>query len=376
MDKLRVAMKPNKNKKIVIISSSQPVELTPEQKKQREIRQQEWNRLTKFPEYSKKLGELSNPERDRRFDLAMRAFENFAEEDKWFAINYPYPSRVTHWSKTGMFAQKLCRRLMEIALYDNQNAIKTLASITVEMTETLTELLTKKSSAAKQNEELIKELNEKCAANIALEENAELLRDVASELPYWPMLRFLNAAANSEKQFQRIAEQLELGKECPINVSKSANYSLETPINSFVWKCLRHFQKVHSFIQRQKDMRCNFYITEKEFEEKLFEAEIARIVFEVVEPPISLRRIVRGLISESDIGIYKVSCTLPPLTKSTAKVWTDKAIIPYVCSNFPDFSKVPEFVGSLKRSGVNTRGEQRREIRRDILRSLTSMARK
>lgn len=82
------------------------------------------------------------------------------------------------------------------------------------------------------------------------------------------------------------------------------------------------------------------------------------------------------MIKREDIEIYKASYELPKLTKTNAKEWADRAIIPYVCSKYADFSTVPEFTDILKRSGVRTRGQQKREIRKDIIRALTSLARK
>jgi hypothetical protein len=65
---------------------------------------------------------------------------------------------------------------------------------------------------------------------------------------------------------------------------------------------------------------------------------------------------------------------LPKLTKTTAKIWADKALMPYISAMFQDFSKVPEFRAILSRPGVRTRGQQRREIRKDVIRSLQSLA--
>jgi len=199
------------------------------------------------------------------------------------------------------------------------------------------------------------------------------MQSVARDIPYWPMLRFLNSAANSKKQFQRIADQLELGKECPINVSELANYSLETPINSFVWKCLRHFQRVHRHIRHDYKYPGFGHVDRKA---ETFEEAVEGIVFTKLEPPYTLRPIIVGMIKREDIPIYKASYALPPLTKSTAEEWADKAIVPYVCSKYPDFRNVPEFSNIFKRSGVKTRGQQRAQIRKDIIRSLTSMARR
>jgi len=65
---------------------------------------------------------------------------------------------------------------------------------------------------------------------------------------------------------------------------------------------------------------------------------------------------------------------LPELTKATAKTWADKALMPYITAMYDDFSTVPEFRTILSRPGVKTRGQQRREIRKDIIRALQSLA--
>jgi hypothetical protein len=213
---------------------------------------QEWDKATKFPEYFAKSSELSKTGvyQEKIHFQAIEIIHLLMDEEEWFADNTPYPFKVIHWSRIASLASLTCRYLRKLALYDNEDAVKTLARLTVEMTETLTELLTSKSESAKNNVKLIQELNRRGVCDDRkIASSAELMQTIAGELPYWPMLRFLNTAANSKKQFQRIAKDLELGKDCPINVSESANYSLETPINSFVWKCLRHFQDVHWHIQ-------------------------------------------------------------------------------------------------------------------------------
>jgi len=338
-----------------------------------QIRRKEWNRLTQFPQFDKKLGELHS-DREKRLLKTLHTIDHFGNLDEWFSINFPLPFR-SHWSRSAMLAETACRHLRKIALYDNKDAIETLARITVEMTETLTELLTKKSPTAKKNEALINEFNAKFSANFSLEENTKLLQEVACDIPYWPMLRFLNAAGNAEEQFQLLAEKLKLGETCPINVSKKANYNLDVPINSFVWKCLRHFQKAHWSIGFNFE-HGNVFFPAPATPAKTFDEAIAPIVFQKVKTPPIGKPFITGMIPERDIGIYKVSYYLPPLTKFTAKDWADKAIMPYVCSNYPDFSKVPEFSNLLRRDSVKTRGQQRKEIRKDILRALTSLARK
>lgn len=361
--------KRKQNKSVEKSITPQRVELTPEEKRMHA----EWNRLTKFPEYYAKMIELQKTDREKPFHGAIDVIHDCMREEEWFAINCPFPFKL-HWSRVALLAGLTTRYLRELALANNHDAIKTLADITVQMTETLTQLLTSESQAAKENAILTEEINRIPGVDKRIvESNSEIVRRVSHDIPYWPMLRFRNTAANSKKQFQRIADQLELGKECPINVSKSANYSLETPINSFVWTCLRHFQRVHRFIRHDFSGPGFGHVDRPA---KTFEEAVEGIVFSQYQgPPGSRPFRPGGMIKREDIPIYKVSYHLPPLTKLSAKDWADKAIMPYVCSKYSDFSRVPEFSEILKREGVKTRGQQRKEIRKDIIRSLTSMAR-
>jgi len=337
---------------------------------------QEWDKATKFPEYFAKSRELSKSGvyQEKIHFQAIEIIHCLMDEEEWFAENTPYPFKVIHWSRIASLASLTCRYLRKLALYDNEDSVKTLARLTVEMTETLTELLTSKSESAKNNEKLIQDLNNRGVCDgRKIAGSAELMQNIADELPYWPMLRFLNTAANSRKQFQRIANDLKLGKDCPINVSESANYSLETPINSFVWKCLRHFQDVHWHIRVGFEGSGYGHI---DGPAKTFEEAVEGIILTKLEAPPARRPGIVGMIKREDIPIYQTSCKLPSLTKTTAKDWADKAIVPYVDSKYADFSNVPEFADILKRNGVRTRGQQKREIRKDIIRALTSLARK
>jgi hypothetical protein len=65
---------------------------------------------------------------------------------------------------------------------------------------------------------------------------------------------------------------------------------------------------------------------------------------------------------------------IPKLIKQTAKIWADKALMPYLSATHEDFTEVPEFRAIVSRKGVRTRGQQRREIRKDVIRALQSLA--
>jgi len=375
-------MKPKKNKNNSNASPAplEPFKLTPEQNRALDIRQQEWDKLTNFTEYFNKSLEFhkSGFHQEQLHFQAINVIHGLMEEEEWFSENTPYPFKVVHNSTIANLAFLTCGYLKKIALLDNQNAIKTLAYLTVEMTEVLTQLLTSTTESAKHNAALIKEIDIKFpgSTNMAVKSNYAIMQNEARLIPYWPMLRFLNTAANSKKQFKRIADSLQLGKECPINVSEAANYSLETPINSFVWKCLRHFQSIHSIIQMATSPGYQYsqalgLSVGPPAEPVTFEKAIEGYVITKIKSPTTGKPKIAGLVKREDIPIYKVSSKLPPLTKSTATNWADKAIMPYVKSNFSDLRKVPEL--TAYKTGPD--GKRYAPVRKAVIQALKQMAR-
>ncbi|MCX6908721.1 MAG: hypothetical protein NTY01_11845 [Verrucomicrobia bacterium] len=326
-----------KQAKAAQTSKPTPV-LTPERRA--EI---EWRKKVKWLEYEAKSAEFhkAKPNNTVLSQQAIKAIHHFAEQDEWFAKNTPYPFEWHHLSPIPGLANLACEYLQQLARAGSHNAIEDIARLTVELTETLNDLLHGESETAN--------------------ENAELMKRVAAELPYWPMLQFRNTAANNH--FPRVAEKLELGKECPINVSESANYSLQTPINRFVWQCLRHFQKVH------------WSMRHAEVFNQTIDETLSSLVFREYAPPVSHRRFVCGMIRAEEIPVCKKSYQLPLLTKSTAKQWADVAIMARLDAIEFDYLNAPEFEQIRKRKRVKSRGTARAEIRKDMISALHSMAR-
>jgi len=169
-----------------------------------------------------------------------------------------------------------------------------------------------------------------CEMAEAIEEVAEkqagLLRELAARRPDWPVM--LCRHETSAKPVAAYLDKISLGSECEINADgvRVAKYSLRTPINRFVWRELKNLWF---------SIECMSKIP-----------EMAQINLDA----------------------------LPKLTKATAKTWADKALMPYICAAYPEFSEVPEFSAILARPGTRTRGQKRREIRKDVVRSLQSLA--
>ena len=123
-------------------------QLTPEQRAQRER-----YRAEKWAEYDAKWKEFeeSEPKPAKRYGEAIDTLNDFMEQEEWFAKNTPHPFRIQHWPRIANLAQFLCDDLQRLARFGNQEAIRTVARISVETTETLTELLNSESEAAIQN---------------------------------------------------------------------------------------------------------------------------------------------------------------------------------------------------------------------------------
>jgi hypothetical protein len=169
-----------------------------------------------------------------------------------------------------------------------------------------------------------------CEMSEAIEEVAEKKTESlikwATRRADWPVM--LCRHETSAKPVATYLDKIKLGSECVINANgvQVAKYSLRTPINRFVWRELKNLWF---------SIECMSEIP-----------EIARINLDA----------------------------LPKLTKATAKIWADKALMPYICAAYPDFSEVPEFSAILARPETRSRGQKRREIRKDVLRSLQSLA--
>ena len=169
-----------------------------------------------------------------------------------------------------------------------------------------------------------------CEMVEALEElaasNSETLQNMSAHRADWPVMLCRHETSN--KIVSAYLDNIGLGTECVINADgqRPAKYSLRTPINRFVWRKLKGLR---GWIKIMSDV-----------------PEIAAINLDA----------------------------LPKLSKANAKVWADRALMPYITAMYRNFSEVPEFSAILSRRGVKTRGQQRREIRKDVIRALQCLA--
>lgn len=156
--------------------------------------------------------------------------------------------------------------------------------------------------------------------------NPNTLVRLAERRPDWPVLLCRHESSN--KLVSGYLDKIHLGEKCAINADgkRVAKYSLRTPINRYVWRKLKGL-------------------------------------------PLSIM-LMSDLPEVKAIDLR----VLPKLTKATAKTWADKALMPYISAMYGDFSEVPEFRSIISRPGIKTRGQRRREIRKDVIRALQSLA--
>jgi hypothetical protein len=344
---------------------SEVAKLTPQQREWRKKYVAETWPL--FYAMEEKLREAGN---EALHTQAMRAIHDFGKQAAWFAKNTPRPFKVSYSSHISSLADVSCRYLQRLALEGNQSAVADLARLTVEMTETLTDLLSGDPEKA--------------------EFNAHLMRRLAARLPYWPMVQFRHAAANNH--FPRVADVLELGKDCLINATEQANYSLQTPINRFVWRCLKHLDEVlwiirYSITPQGKNQTWPEIVAAGENAMHVFELLAAGKynispenqsndpIEKALEPYVFAEEDgnMFGMIHRDEIPIYKESFKLAPLTKANAQQWADRAVMPYIRRRFPDLRLVEEL--RYLKGKVGPTGKRYAPLRKAVIQAMKQLAR-
>jgi hypothetical protein len=197
---------------------------------------------------------------------------------------------------------------------------------------------------------LVKHLEELCT------KFPERFRLLARELPYWPMLVFRHKAANNHL-FQKsadgqrpLAEALELGRDCPINVSNRANYSLKTPVNSFLWRILSELLWGRGWVRSiRKGQLLRDHTSQTDIE----------LMCE------------RTRIGQDEAVIHFRAFDLPPLDKSTSDQWVEEVIMPWVRLKYPDLRVEPVF----RSTDTGPQGRSYAAARKLILRALRNLAR-
>lgn len=184
----------------------------------------------------------------------------------------------------------------------------------------------------------------------------ERFRLLARELPYWPMLVFRHKAANnhlfdkSADGQKPLADLLDLGSDCPINVSNRANYSLKTPINAFLWNILSQLHWGRGWV---RSIRCG----------RIVRATPGQTDMELMCE--------RARISCDEAAIHFKAFDLPPLDKSTCGQWTEDVLMPWIRLKCLDLREEPVFASTP----VGPNGRSFAGARKLVARALKNLAR-
>jgi hypothetical protein len=168
--------------------------------------------------------------------------------------------------------------------------------------------------------------------------HSERYRFWAREQPFFPMMVFCNSSAYRWR-FSEIIKLVELGKRCPINVSERAQFRFDIPINVLVYEALVEiYSWAFSWI---KDARV------EDPEEKWRKgATVEDRLAEQAGMPKVLQ------------PVYQMAFDLQPLTKSNAKEWADKVMIPHFESVHPDWKKVEALAPYIGKAGGRAKAKE------------------
>lgn len=177
----------------------------------------------------------------------------------------------------------------------------------------------------------------------------ESIRGTARTYPCWPTLQFRHKAGNTD--FGRLANQIGLGEAAVIDATEVARYHWRTPLNRYVLFTLWRVDGVLAELKHCPD-------------EPIAEVFAYRLKKELHCEPMQVE----------ELPLYELARTLKPLTKSTAKTWSDKIISPLVFALEKNFSDVPELREVIRHANYDTRACHEAVLKTAIKRSLQSMA--
>jgi hypothetical protein len=180
------------------------------------------------------------------------------------------------------------------------------------------------------------------------ERHPERFRLLARELPYWPFL-VTPHRAGYRKRFERIVSFLSLGTECPLDTSPRAMYRLQTPVCGLLWEeIFRDWINVSAGVRtlRRVAKDCSQPMdVEKE------RKEIQSAVDQCCD-------------NDAEREIFRAAFALPDLSKTTARDWANKFVIPYLHLKYANWQAVAALAKFIGKRGGDTQAEK--EIRRAV----------
>jgi len=181
------------------------------------------------------------------------------------------------------------------------------------------------------------------------------IRPAARRMHAWPML--MHRHTNNRRRFQQLAQRLELGAEYPTDASEGARFRPDTPLVRYLDPLI---YRLHVVCQETREMQFKSVQDEQRF---LYMTWWTRQ---------------EDCPNEDVLSVIHVACLLPLLTKATAALWAEKAIVPLILvTDARDFKNCTEPVLQkiAKQKGVKSRATFKSRLLAAVTATLRRLAR-
>jgi hypothetical protein len=193
------------------------------------------------------------------------------------------------------------------------------------------------------------------------DEYPDHIRQAARQMHAWPML--MHRHTSNRRRFQQLADRLELGAEYPTDASEGARFRPDTPLVRYLEPIIH---RLHAFCFGGA---IYYGMGGQEFESAEQENESIRRTWRVWP---------EDLPGEDIVQILRIARRLPPLTKTTAVQWAEKALVPLILvTDARDWTKCTEPVLQkiARQKGVKSKATFKSRLLAAVIATLRRLAR-
>jgi hypothetical protein len=181
------------------------------------------------------------------------------------------------------------------------------------------------------------------------------IRTAARQMHAWPML--VHRHTKNRSRFEQLAQRLELGADYPTDVTAAARFRPDTPLIRYLTPLIYRLNVVCVLTRDRKFKSIN---------------EEQRFLYMIWWT----RR--EDIPGEDELAAINAARQLPPLTKATAKLWAEKAIVPYIlATDAVDYANCdePAFQQIAKQRGVKSKATFKSRLLAAVTTTLRRLAR-
>jgi len=187
------------------------------------------------------------------------------------------------------------------------------------------------------------------------DEFPEHVRTAARQMHGWPML--VHRHTNNRKRFKELAARLGLGTEYPLDASEGARFRPDTPLVQYLDPLICNINYIRSVTEGKK-----YESVEKERESVGF----------------WWRDVQNEIPGDEVVEALRTVPQLPPLTKATAILWAEKAVVPVImATDARDWKNCeePALQRIAKQRGVKSRATFKSRLLAAVSATLRRLAR-